>query len=81
MSSVAVNVDNFPRAETDRMFAAVQAQAGVNQPGCTTGYRPRSTGRPVIRMNRDTLYSAAVVDISAGARLTHPGRGPAGICR
>jgi len=29
----------------------------------------------VIRMNRDTLYSAAVVDISAGARVTIPDAG------
>ena len=32
MSDGLVNVDNFARAETDRMFAAVQDQAGgVNQ--------------------------------------------------
>ena len=32
MSDVPVNVDNFARAESDRMFAAIQAQAGgVNQ--------------------------------------------------
>lgn len=31
--------------------------------------------QPVIRMNRDTLYSAAVVDISEGATLTIPDGG------
>ena len=32
MSSVPVNADNLARAESDRMFAAIQAQAGgVNQ--------------------------------------------------
>ena len=31
--------------------------------------------QPVIRMNRDTLYSAAVVDISKGATLTIPETG------
>ena len=31
--------------------------------------------QPVIRMNRDTLYSAALVDITAGARLTVPDGG------
>ncbi|HEY6665710.1 MAG TPA: DUF1254 domain-containing protein [Propionibacteriaceae bacterium] len=30
---------------------------------------------PVIRMNRDTLYSTAVVDISAAATLTLPDNG------
>ncbi len=29
----------------------------------------------VIRMNRDTLYSGAIVDISAGAQLTIPDTG------
>jgi hypothetical protein len=29
----------------------------------------------VIRMNRDTLYSAAIVDISKGATLTIPDAG------
>jgi len=74
MSNAAVNVDNFAQAETGRMFAAVQAQAGVNQ---WLHYRaPTPIDRQtVIRMNRDTLYSAAVVDISAGARLTIPGAG------
>ena len=28
MTGTAVNVTNFARAETDRMFAAIQAQAG-----------------------------------------------------
>ena len=31
--------------------------------------------QPVIRMNRDTLYSAAIVDISAGATVTVPDGG------
>lgn len=73
--STLVNVDNFVRAETDRMFAALQAQAGgVNRIQHHRG--PTSVDeQAVIRMNRDTLYSAAIVDISAGATLTIPGRG------
>ena len=72
---VPVNVDNFARAESDRMFAAIQAQAGgVNQ------WIHYQTPTPVdqqtvIRMNRDTLYSAATVHISAGARVTIPDAG------
>lgn len=57
------------------MFAAVTADAGsVNQ---WLHYRaPTPLDRQtVIRMNRDTLYSAAVVDISAGARLSVPDAG------
>ena len=75
MSGIPVNVDNFARAESDRMFAAIQAQAGgVNQ---WFHYRAPTPvdQQTVIRMNRDTLYSAAVVDISAGARVTIPAAG------
>ena len=75
MSGTAVNVDNFVRAETDRMFAAIQAQAG----GVNRWFHYREPTpvdqQTVIRMNRDTLYSGAVVDLSAGASLTIPGAG------
>jgi hypothetical protein len=70
-----VNVDNFVRAESDRLFASFVAEAGgVNR----FGHRRAPTSvenQPVIRMNRDTLYSAAVVDISEGATLTIPDAG------
>lgn len=75
MSGIPVNVDNFARAETDRMFGALQQQAGgVN---LWSHYRAPTPvdQQTVIRMNRDTLYSAAIVDISAGARLTVPDAG------
>jgi hypothetical protein len=73
--SEPVNVDNFVRAETDRMFAALQAQAGgVNQ--LHHDREPTSIDKQtVIRMNRDTLYSVAIVDISQGATLTIPDAG------
>jgi hypothetical protein len=75
VGSIAVNADNFERAETDRMFRDIQAQAGgVNR------FRHNRVPTPldrqtVVRMNRDTLYSFAVADISAGARLTIPDAG------
>ena len=57
------------------MFAAIQAQAG----GVNRWFHYREPTpvdqQTVIRMNRDTLYSAAVVDISAGASLTIPDAG------
>ena len=31
--------------------------------------------QPIIRQNRDTIYSAAIVDVSAGATLTLPDAG------
>jgi hypothetical protein len=73
--SVRVGVDNFVRAETDRMFAALQADAdGVNV--FRHNRLPTSIeGQTVIRMNRDTLYSFAIADISEGARVTVPDSG------
>lgn len=67
-----VNVDNFTRAETDRMFAALQSDAGgVNR--FLHNRRPADVEhQTVIRMNRDTLYSFAVVDLAAGATVTIP---------
>jgi len=73
--SIHVNVDNFARAESDRMFSSVAAQAGgVNRLNHNRTPTPVDA-QPVIRMNRDTLYSAAIVDISEGARLTIPDGG------
>ncbi len=75
MSSVLVGVDNFVRAESDRMFASFAADAGgVNRLKHRRAPTPVED-QPVIRMNRDTLYSAAVVDISEGATATIPDGG------
>lgn len=70
-----VNVDNFVRAENDRMFADIQRDAGgINTFGHNR--QPASIDKQtVIRLNRDTLYSFAVVNISAGATLTLPDAG------
>jgi hypothetical protein len=70
-----VNVDNFARAETSRMFAAIGAQA------CGTGQWLHNRtptpldNQPVIRQNRDTLYSTVLFDASQGATLTIPDAG------
>jgi hypothetical protein len=73
--TVPVTVDNFIWAESDRMFASFQADAGgVNRLKHNRAPTPIEH-QPVIRMNRDTLYSAAVVDISEGATLTIPDGG------
>lgn len=70
--SIAVNVDNFATAETHRMMNDLQANAGgVNR--LLHNREPAAIdNQTVIRLNRDTLYSFAVVDISAGATLTIP---------
>jgi hypothetical protein len=70
---VLVNVDNYVRAETaDQFDRALQAPgAGLNK---FHHFRiPVALDRQdVIRMNRDTLYSGSIVDISKGATLTIP---------
>lgn len=75
MTSPKVNVDNFATAETHRMFAGLQRDAGgVNR--FEHNRAPASVEKQtVIRMNRDTLYSFAIVDISAGATLVVPDAG------
>ncbi len=73
--SIPVTEDNFARAETDRMFAALQADAG----GVNRWNHNRTPAdvhhQTVIRLNRDTLYSFAVVDITEGAVVTIPDAG------
>ena len=70
--TVLVNVDNFVRAETERMLLSTQAEAGgINRLGHNRTPTPVEH-QPVIRMNRDTLYSFAIVDISEGATWRSP---------
>lgn len=73
--AIHVNVDNFVRAETDRMFHDLQQNAG----GINTFVHEREPAavdrQMVIRLNRDTLYSFAVVDLADGATLTIPEHG------
>jgi hypothetical protein len=74
---VSINVDNenFVRAETNRMFAGLQASAGgVNSWNHYRRPTPLDQ-QTIIRMNRDTLYSLAVVDITRGATVTVPESG------
>ena len=73
--SVHVNIDNFREAETARMLDDFLAlTGGVNR---WFHYRAPTPvdSQPVIRMNRDTLYSTTLVDISEGAMLTIPDPG------
>ena len=69
---VKVTVDNFVRAATNIEFGKYVSLAG----GINRFYHFRAPtpidNQPTIRMNRDTLYSAAVVDISEGATITLP---------
>jgi len=70
-----VNVDDFARAETDRMFRDLQAQAGGVNRFLHNREPAPIDNQTVIRLNRDTLYSFAVVDLTADATLTLPEHG------
>ena len=73
--AIVVDESNFARAETNRMFAGLLA-AGSGLNTWTHNRVPTPIDQQtVIRMNRDTLYSLAVVDISQGATVTVPDAG------
>lgn len=63
--SVAVTVDNFPRAESDLYFSGVVKNGGFGKFDHTREPTPLDK-QTVIRLNRDTLYSSAVFDLDAG---------------
>ena len=72
---VVVNVDNFVRAETAAQFdRGLKATGGIGKWLHIRQPLPLDQ-QTVIRMNRDTLYSSVVVDISKGATFTMPDTG------
>jgi hypothetical protein len=73
--AVVVNVDNFVRAETNRMFAAILRDSGGVNLWMHNRVPTPIDHQPVIRQNRDTLYSGVIVDLSKGATLTIPDGG------
>lgn len=73
---VSVTPDNFNRAETDMYFGAIVDEGGF---GTFSHHRMVTPieNQPVVRANRDTLYSAAVFDLDAGPvtiTLPNPGK-------
>jgi hypothetical protein len=75
-NTIPVTVETFVRAETDTYFAVPIQQAGG--PGAFHHYREVMpiSHQTVVRANRDTLYSAAVIDLEAGpATVTLPDAG------
>lgn len=74
-ASVTVNTDNYVRAETAAQFGRfLKSSGGINKWAHNRVPTPLDK-QSVIRMNRDTLYSFAVVDISKGAKVTVPDPG------
>jgi hypothetical protein len=72
---ITVNVDNYARSETDMQIdRMLKMEKSVNK--WTHNRLPTPLDKQtVIRMNRDTLYSFATVDISKGATITMPDAG------
>ena len=72
---IPITIDNFVRAATEIEFAKyLSLSGGVNK--LFHVHEPTAIDQqPTIRMNRDTLYSMAVIDVSQGAELTLPETG------
>ena len=68
---IQVNIDNFVRAETDTAIRNVSDQVGFGKFLHIRTPTPLDK-QTVIRMNRDTLYSAALLDLSTPATVTLP---------
>lgn len=66
-----VTPESYPTNETSRQILKSQDLVGVNN----FNHKPQLTptdSQPVVRMNRDTYYSMAVIDVSQGASITMP---------
>lgn len=70
---VGVNIANFVRAESDHMIRSNMEAFGIGF-GKFSHLREPTTpeNQPVIRMNQDTLYSGAVLDLSRPLKITLP---------
>ena len=75
LQSIPVTADNFNRAESDLYFGSIVKDGGFGK----FNHRREPTpidNQTVIRMNRDTLYSAGVFDLDAGpVTITLPDAG------
>ena len=74
-AAIPVNADNFARAESDRYFSMLAQRNGLGQLRHNRELAPIDK-QTVIRLNRDTLYSAGVFDLDAGpVSITLPNAG------
>ena len=72
---VQVTFENFVRIESARMFTGVAASAGGSNIWNHFNVPTPLNEQTIIRMNRDTLYSAAIIDVSEGATVVIPDAG------
>jgi hypothetical protein len=66
-----VTPESYPTDETSRQILKNQNSIGLNKFLHKRQLTP-TDNQPVVRMNRDTYYSLAVVDVSDGASVTMP---------
>lgn len=67
----SITTAEYPTAETSHQMLKNQDLVGVNHFLHKRTLTPTDK-QPVVRMNRDTYYSMAVVDVSKGATVTMP---------
>lgn len=68
-----VNFESFVRAESDHMIRSNMASLDMSIGAFSHEREPTTAeNQPVIRMNQDTLYSAAVLDLSEPVEITLP---------
>src|SRR5260221_5502905 len=73
--TVSVTIDNYNRAQTDVNFAGVVKNGGFGKFRHGRELAPPAQ-QGIVRPNRDTLYSFAIVDLDAGAvTITLPDAG------
>ena len=70
-NGVQTTVENYPTLETARQMVKNQDIIGINKIRHKRVLTP-TDDQPVVRMNRDTFYSFATVDVSEGAVITMP---------
>lgn len=68
---IAVTKDNYEVAESDLSFSRITGLVGSNAWLHFPGPTPLDN-QTVVRMNRDTIYSAYVADVSEGGTVTIP---------
>ena len=69
---IPVTLDNYEVAESDLAFQNITKLVGTGEFFHFPVEAFDLNNQTVVRMNRDTIYSAAILDVSAGASITLP---------
>jgi len=72
MGLIPVTLENYKVAETDVTCGGIIKLGGANKLAHLPVTAFDLSNQTVVRMNQDTIYSAAVVDVSKGATITLP---------